>query len=87
MVKENAKDSIFQKVAEMILRDEWDNEIEKELDEFWGVVEEMKGEGSEMDIDMYIKISNNFLKFMMLEDAVKLYEFMMNVPYKPSEQD
>ncbi|KAL4351960.1 hypothetical protein GQ457_06G036160 [Hibiscus cannabinus] len=146
MVEENAKDSIAQKVAEAILRDEWGNEIEKELDgmnidlsdnlvirvlkelrnypkkgllffhwagkcssfkhntvtynalvrvlarhdsiaEFWSVVAEMKGEGFEMDIDTYIKILRNFQKFRMLEDAVKLYEFMMDGPYKPSEQD
>ncbi|KAE8694000.1 Pentatricopeptide repeat-containing protein [Hibiscus syriacus] len=146
MVEENAKDSIAQKVAKVILRDEWGNEIEKELDgtnidlsdnlvirvlkelrnypkkvlqffhwagkcsnykhntvtynalvrilarhdsiaEFWTVVEEMKGEGFEMDMDTYIKISRNFQKFRILEDAVKLYEFMMDGPFKPSEQD
>ncbi|KAL4360845.1 hypothetical protein GQ457_04G035820 [Hibiscus cannabinus] len=148
MVEENAKDSIARKVADVVLRDEWGNEIEKELDdmnivlsdnlvirvlkelrnyprkglkffdwagkcscssykhntvtynalvrvlarhdsiaEFWSVVGEMKGEGFEMDIDTYIKVSRNFQKFRMLEDAVKLYEFMMDGPYKPSEQD
>ncbi|MBA0589201.1 pentatricopeptide repeat-containing protein At3g48250, chloroplastic [Gossypium raimondii] len=55
--------------------------------EFWGVVDEMKGEGFEMDIDTYIKVSRNFQKFKMLEDAVKLYEIMMDGPYKPSAQD
>ncbi|KAK8978184.1 hypothetical protein V6N11_062978 [Hibiscus sabdariffa] len=146
MVEENAKDSIAQEVADVVLRDEWGNEIEKELGdmnivlsdnlvirllkelrnyprkvlkffdwagkcssykhntvtynalvrvlarhdsiaEFWSVVGEMKGEGFEMDIDTYIKVSRNFQKFRMLEDAVKLYEFMMDGPYKPSEQD
>ncbi|XWS60071.1 hypothetical protein CRYUN_Cryun07bG0002600 [Craigia yunnanensis] len=146
MVEENAKDSVAQKVADVIFGDEWGNEIEKELDgmkivlsdnlvirvlkelrsyprkglkffhwtgkcssykhntvtynallrvlarhdsiaEFWSVVEEMKGEGFEMDIDTYIKVSGNFQKFKMLEDAVKLYEVMMDGPYKPSAQD
>ncbi|XP_022731407.1 pentatricopeptide repeat-containing protein At3g48250, chloroplastic [Durio zibethinus] len=53
---------------------------------FWSVVEEMNGEGFEMDIDTYTKVSRNFQKFKMLEDAVKLYEIMMNGPYKPSAQ-
>ncbi|XVE56350.1 hypothetical protein DITRI_Ditri04bG0002400 [Diplodiscus trichospermus] len=146
MVEENAKDSIAQKVANVILGDEWSNEIDKELDgmnvilsynlvirvlkelrsnprkglkffhwagkcssykhsmvtynallrvlarhdsiaEFWSVIEEMQGEGFEMDIDTYIKVSRNFQKFKMLEDAVKLYEIMMDGPYKPAAQD
>ncbi|KAK9036361.1 hypothetical protein V6N11_078365 [Hibiscus sabdariffa] len=33
MVEENAKDSIARKVADVVLRDEWGNEIEKELDD------------------------------------------------------
>ncbi|XVF11165.1 hypothetical protein REPUB_Repub08aG0002400 [Reevesia pubescens] len=147
MVEENAKDSLAQKVADVILGDDWNsNEIEKELDgmeivlsdnlvirvlkelrtypvkclkffhwaakcscykhntvtynallrvlarhdsnaEFWSAVEEMKGAGFEMDIDTYIKVSRNFQKLKMLEDAVKLYEIMMDSPYKPSAQD
>lgn len=55
--------------------------------EFWSVVEQMKGAGHEMDIDNYIKISRTFQKNKMVEDAVKLYEFMMDSPYKPSLQD
>lgn len=55
--------------------------------DFWNVVEEMKKEGYEMDIDTYIKISRQFQKFRMMEDAVKLFEFMMDGPYKPSVQD
>lgn len=55
--------------------------------EFWSMVEEMKGKGYEMDIDTYIKISRQFQKNKMLEDAVKLYEIMMDGPYKPSVQD
>lgn len=56
--------------------------------EFWSAFEEMKSAGFEMDIDTYIKISRHFLnKFKMMEDAVKLYEFMMDGPYKPSMDD
>ncbi|KAM3703997.1 hypothetical protein ACJW31_04G140900 [Castanea mollissima] len=54
---------------------------------FWSVVEEMKSAGHEMDIDTYIKISRQFQKIKMMRDAVKLYEFMMDSPFKPSVQD
>lgn len=54
---------------------------------FWSVVEEMKSAGHEMDIDTYIKISRQFQKNKMMVDAVKLYEFMMDSPFKPSVQD
>lgn len=57
------------------------------IGEFWSMVEEMKSKGHEMDIDTYIKISRQFQKNKMLEDAVKLYEIMMDGPYKPSVQD
>ena len=57
------------------------------IGEFWSMVEEMKSKGYEMDIDTYIKISRQFQKNKMLEDAVKLYEMMMDGPYKPSVQD
>ncbi|KAK6924775.1 Pentatricopeptide repeat [Dillenia turbinata] len=57
------------------------------IEEFWGIVEEMKTAGHDMDIDTYIKISRLFQKNYMLNDAVKLYEFMMDGPFKPSEQD
>ncbi|XP_065874796.1 pentatricopeptide repeat-containing protein At3g48250, chloroplastic-like [Euphorbia lathyris] len=55
--------------------------------EFWSVVEEMKNAGHEMDMDTYIKISRQFQKNKLIEDAVKLYEFMMDGPFKPSVQD
>uniref|UniRef100_A0A2P2P1F0 Pentatricopeptide repeat-containing protein n=1 Tax=Rhizophora mucronata TaxID=61149 RepID=A0A2P2P1F0_RHIMU len=55
--------------------------------EFWSVVEEMKNAGHEMDIDTYIKIARQFQKNKSMENAVKLYEFMMDGPFKPSVQD
>ncbi|XP_002511313.2 pentatricopeptide repeat-containing protein At3g48250, chloroplastic [Ricinus communis] len=57
------------------------------IGEFWNVVEEMKNAGHEMDIDTYIKISRQFQKNKLMGDAVKLYEFMMDGPFKPSVQD
>lgn len=57
------------------------------IGEFWSVVDEMKNAGYEMDIDTYIKISRQFQKIKLMEDAVRLYEFMMDGPFKPSVQD
>ncbi|GAV65137.1 PPR domain-containing protein/PPR_1 domain-containing protein [Cephalotus follicularis] len=146
MVKENAMDNVVQQLVDVVLRVEWSDEVEKQLEgmkfpisdnfviralkelksyplkasrvfhwfgrctyyehntvtynamlrflgrhdsvgEFWGVVEEMKNAGHEIDLDTYIKISRQFQKFKMVEDAVKLYELMMDGPYKPSVQD
>lgn len=55
--------------------------------EFWDMIGEMKAAGHELDIDMYVKISRVLQKSKMMEDTVKLYEFMMDGPYKPSNQD
>ncbi|XP_028781783.1 pentatricopeptide repeat-containing protein At3g48250, chloroplastic-like [Neltuma alba] len=70
----------YNAVARVIARDD-------SIEEFWSIIEEMKSGGHEMDIDTYVKISRNFLKNKMIEDAVKLYELMMDGPYKPSTQD
>ncbi|KAK7291600.1 hypothetical protein RIF29_06874 [Crotalaria pallida] len=56
------------------------------IEEFWSVLEEMKSVGHELDIDTYIKISRRLEKYRMMEDAGKLYEFMMDSSYKPSVQ-
>lgn len=55
--------------------------------EFWDMIAKMKGMGHDLDLDSYIKISRQFQKSKMMEDAVKLYELMMDGPYKPSTQD
>ncbi|KAK0572293.1 hypothetical protein LWI29_029284 [Acer saccharum] len=47
----------------------------------------MKKAGHEMDIDTYIKVSRQLQKCRMMEDAVKLFELMMDCPYKSSVQD
>ncbi|WCJ36142.1 Pentatricopeptide repeat (PPR) superfamily protein [Euphorbia peplus] len=57
------------------------------IGEFWSVIEEMKNAGHEMDLDTYVKISRQFQKSKLIEDAVKLYEFMMDSPFRPSVQD
>ncbi|XP_061364880.1 pentatricopeptide repeat-containing protein At3g48250, chloroplastic-like [Gastrolobium bilobum] len=57
------------------------------IDEFWSILEEMNRVGHELDIDTYIKISRQLQKSKMMEDAVKLYELMMDGSYKPSVQD
>ncbi|TKY55263.1 Pentatricopeptide repeat-containing protein [Spatholobus suberectus] len=57
------------------------------IEEFWSVIEEMKTVGHELDIDTYIKISRMLQKNRMMEDAVKLYELMMDGSYKPLVQD
>lgn len=54
---------------------------------FWSMVKEMKGQGLEIDLDTYIKIFRDFLKRKMMKEAIELYEFMMEGPYKPSIQD
>lgn len=146
MLKDNAKDAVAKKVVDVVLREEWSSEVERELEEmkvglsdnfvirilkelrnhppkateffhwigqcsgykhntitfnailrvlarhdsireFWTVFEEMKTAGHEMDLDTYIKISRQFQKCRMMVDAVKLYELMMDSPYKPSVQD
>ncbi|KAL5718069.1 hypothetical protein ACHQM5_011008 [Ranunculus cassubicifolius] len=60
---------------------------DQSINEFWSMVKELKNAGYEIDIDTYIKLSRQFLKSMMMKDAVELYEFMMDSPYKPSIMD
>ncbi|KAK6123557.1 hypothetical protein DH2020_042705 [Rehmannia glutinosa] len=57
---------------------------EESISEFWNVLEEMKSVGFELDIDTYIKVSRQLQKNKMFEDAVKLYEHMMDSSFKPS---
>ncbi|XP_073013938.1 pentatricopeptide repeat-containing protein At3g48250, chloroplastic [Typha latifolia] len=57
------------------------------IEEFWSLIQEMKGEGHDMDIDTYIKLSRQFQKCKMTNEAVEIYELMMDGPYKPAIQD
>lgn len=56
---------------------------EESIGEFWSMVSEMASAGYSIDIDTYVKITRMFQKFRLLEDAVKLYEYMMDSPFKP----
>lgn len=53
------------------------------MGKFWDLVKQMRSEGYEMDTETYIKISRNIRG----GDAVELFEFMMDGPFQPSEQD
>ncbi|BAT76028.1 hypothetical protein LR48_Vigan01g230900 [Vigna angularis] len=57
------------------------------IEKFWSVIEEMNSVGHELDIDTYLKISRMLQRHRMMEDAVKLYELMMDSSYKPSVED
>ncbi|KAF8100079.1 hypothetical protein N665_0231s0018 [Sinapis alba] len=57
------------------------------VQEFWSVVYEMKEAGHEVDFDTYIKVSRQFQMSRMMIEAVKLYEFMSDGPFKPSAED
>ncbi|KAK2374088.1 pentatricopeptide repeat-containing protein, chloroplastic [Trifolium repens] len=57
------------------------------IEVFWSILDEMKSVGHELDLDTCIKISKQFQNIRMMEDAVKLYELMMDSSYKPSVPD
>ncbi|KAK4767264.1 hypothetical protein SAY86_015014 [Trapa natans] len=57
------------------------------IEEFWSIIEEMKGLNYDLDADTYTKIMRQFQKSNMMHDAVKLYEFMMDGLYQPSVQE
>ncbi|PIN02442.1 hypothetical protein CDL12_25038 [Handroanthus impetiginosus] len=60
---------------------------EDHSEKLWRFVNEMRGEGHEMERETYIHILERFVKRKMLEDAVDLYEFAMIDANKPSAQD
>ncbi|KAL6853338.1 hypothetical protein ACP4OV_019367 [Aristida adscensionis] len=60
---------------------------EESMLEFWDFVQEMKAAGMHVDIDTYVKLSRQFQKRHMLNEAVELYELMMDGPFKPSQKD
>ncbi|RAL39938.1 hypothetical protein DM860_008078 [Cuscuta australis] len=57
---------------------------EDSVEEFWSMLKKMKTAGYDMDLDTYIKVSRSFQKARRFEDAIKLFEHMMDSPYKPS---
>lgn len=56
-------------------------------EDFWAMLTEMQLKGIELDIDTYVKILRIFMKNKRLEDAVSLYEHMMDSPYEPAIHD
>ncbi|KAJ3683308.1 hypothetical protein LUZ60_013535 [Juncus effusus] len=60
---------------------------DESMEKFWILIGQMKQKGFDMDIDTYVKILRQFQKRRLMKDAVKLYELMMDGPYKPAIQD
>lgn len=74
------KSVIYNAMARVLGRD-------NSIDRFWDLIEEMKEIGILLDFDTYIKLLRQFVKSKMLEDAVKLFEYMMDGPFKPSTEN
>ncbi|KZV46867.1 pentatricopeptide repeat-containing protein mitochondrial-like [Dorcoceras hygrometricum] len=60
---------------------------EEYIEKFWKVVNEMRGAGYEMERETYFMVSERFVTWKMMKDAVNLYEFAMTGGNKPSVQD
>ncbi|CAO2167861.1 unnamed protein product [Urochloa humidicola] len=60
---------------------------EESVPQFWDLIHEMRAAGMHVDIDTYVKLSRNFQKRHMIREAVELYEFMMDGPFKPPQKD
>ncbi|KAG2649261.1 pentatricopeptide repeat-containing protein At3g02490, mitochondrial-like [Panicum virgatum] len=57
------------------------------IEEFREVLHKMRGKGLEMDRDVYVTVTDRFLKRKMVEDAVDLFRFMTCRPEKLSRDD
>lgn len=57
------------------------------IEEFREVLRKMRGKGVEMDRDVYVTVTDRFLKRKMVEDAVDLFRFMTSRPEKLSMED
>ncbi|KAF8398878.1 hypothetical protein HHK36_014742 [Tetracentron sinense] len=57
------------------------------IEEFWGVLDEMKDAGYDMEMGTYIKVMGRFYKRKMIKEAVDLYEFAMSGANKPPVLD
>ncbi|CAL9014151.1 unnamed protein product [Prunus brigantina] len=53
-------------------------------DRFWKVVDEMRSNGYELELETYVKVLGRFCKRKMIKDAVDLYEFALTGANKPS---
>ncbi|TKW37415.1 hypothetical protein SEVIR_1G045800v4 [Setaria viridis] len=54
------------------------------IEEFREVLRKMRGKGLEMDRDVYVTVTDRFLKRKMVEDTVDLFRFMSSRPEKLS---
>ncbi|KAM1009911.1 hypothetical protein ACFX13_046160 [Malus domestica] len=54
------------------------------IDRFWKVVDEMRSNGYELEMETSVKVLGGFCKRKMMKDAVDLYEFAMAGANKPS---
>ncbi|PAN04575.1 hypothetical protein PAHAL_1G076500 [Panicum hallii] len=57
------------------------------IEEFREVLRKMRSKGLEMDRDVYVTVTDRFLKRKMVEDAVDLFRFMTNRPEKLLRDD
>ncbi|XP_043692284.1 pentatricopeptide repeat-containing protein At3g02490, mitochondrial-like [Telopea speciosissima] len=58
------------------------------IEKFWGIIDEMKVAGYEMEKETYLNVYQRFYKKKMIKEAVDLYEFaMMHGTSKPPNQD
>ncbi|KAK3156290.1 hypothetical protein QOZ80_2AG0105260 [Eleusine coracana subsp. coracana] len=57
------------------------------IEDFREVLRKMRGKGLEIDRDVYVTVTDRFLKRKMVEDAVDLFRFMAGRPEKLSTDD
>ncbi|XP_027124061.2 pentatricopeptide repeat-containing protein At3g48250, chloroplastic-like [Coffea arabica] len=55
---------------------------EETIMEFWSIFEEMKDAGYVIDSDTYVEVMLEFQKSKMVKDAVELFEYRMDTPFK-----
>ncbi|KDP24341.1 hypothetical protein JCGZ_25637 [Jatropha curcas] len=56
------------------------------IDRFWKLVDEMRSNGYEMEVETFDKVLGRFIKRRMMKEAVDLYEFASGGANKPSVQ-
>ncbi|KAK6928020.1 Pentatricopeptide repeat [Dillenia turbinata] len=57
------------------------------VEKFWGVVDEMRSNGFDMEKETYVRVLGRFAKRKMIKDAVNLYELAMGGANKPFVTD
>ena len=56
------------------------------IDRFWKVIDEMRSNGFEMEVETFDTVLAWFMRRKMIKEAVDLYEFAMNGANKPSSK-